>query len=50
MYIYSTYTRHSLSMPEEGYQRVIETLQIKFVVNYSLCPKSNCYRLNIMLL
>ena len=39
-------TRHSLSMPE-GYLRVIETLQIKFVVNYCLCPNCNCYRLNI---
>ena len=38
---------YTLVMPEEmleeDYQSVIETLQTKFVANYHLHPRSDCY-------
>ena len=35
----------TFNMPEEDYQSVIETLQIKFVANYRFCPRSKRYRI-----
>jgi len=32
------------TFPEEDYQSIIETLQINFVANYHLRPRSNCYQ------